>query len=140
MPAATAQPRKSPRLSPLACNKLGAALYNTRWHPDAHQFLSQHRETLQGRPAAIFALGPLSASEVAMQRSRSQLDKELGKYPWLKPAALEMFVGKLDPSKLSFFERLGAKASDNRDWEATRAWAEALPTHLQPAERLIPAS
>jgi menaquinone-dependent protoporphyrinogen oxidase len=37
---------------------LGAAIYNTRWHPDAGLFLSQHREALKQRPVAIFALGP----------------------------------------------------------------------------------
>src|SRR6476659_624462 len=52
---------------------LGAAIYNARWHPDAHQFLSQHQESLSQRPVAIFALGPLSTSEAAMQRSRRQL-------------------------------------------------------------------
>ena len=76
---------------------LGAAIYNARWHPDAHQFLSQHQETLRQRPVAIFALGPLSTSDAAMQRSRRQLDKELEKYPWLKPVAVEMFAGKYDP-------------------------------------------
>lgn len=118
---------------------LGAAIYNTRWHPEAHRFLSQHQETLRQRSVAIFALGPLSTGEAAMQRSRRQLDRELEKYPWLKPVAVEMFVGKLDPTKLGFFERLGATASDNRNWDAIRAWANALAAQLQRAEMLIPA-
>ena len=41
---------------------LGAAIYNAKWHPDAHQFLSQHQETLRQRPVAIFALGPLTTA------------------------------------------------------------------------------
>ena len=110
---------------------LGAAIYASRWHPDAHHFLSQHQESLRQRPVAIFALGPLSTSGMAMQRSRGQLDRELEKYPWLRPVAVEMFVGKLDPAKLSFFERLGSSASDHRDWKAIRAWAKALPAQLQ---------
>jgi menaquinone-dependent protoporphyrinogen oxidase len=118
---------------------LGAAIYNTRWHPDANRFLSQHEEALKQRPLAIFALGPVSTSDAAMRRSRSQLDKELEKYPWLKPAALEMFVGKIDPSKLSFFDRLMTPASDHRDWDAIRAWANILPTQLQQDEMLHPA-
>ena len=118
---------------------LGAAIYNARWHPNAHQFLSQHQEALRQRPVAIFALGPLSTSVAAMQRSRRQLDKELEKYPWLKPLTLEMFVGKIDPSKLGFFERLGTRASDHRNWEAIRAWANALPSQLQHDEVLSPA-
>ena len=117
---------------------LGAAIYSNRWHPDAHQFLSQHQETLRQRPAAIFALGPLSTGDRAMLRSRRQLERELEKYPWLKPVTLEMFVGKLDPSKLGFFERLGSTASDHRDWKAIRAWADALAAQLQHDEMLQP--
>jgi len=102
---------------------LGAAIYNARWHTDAHQFLSQHQETLRQRPVVIFALGPLSTGDAAMLRSRRQLDRELEKYPWLKPVAVEMFVGKSDPSKLNFFERLGSTASDHR----RRSEAEVAP-------------
>jgi len=115
---------------------LGAAIYNARWHPDAHHFLSQHQETLRQRPVAIFALGPLTSGDAAMRRSRRQLDRELEKYPWLKPVALEIFVGKYDPSKLGFFERL-LPASDHRDWDAIRAWANALPAQVQHDEMLL---
>ena len=118
---------------------LGAAIYNAKWHPDAHQFLSQYRESLSQRPVAIFALGPLSTSKAAMRNSRRQLDRELIKYPWLKPVAVQMFVGKLNPAKLGFFERLLSIASDHRDWEAIRAWANELPAQLQHDEVLRPA-
>ena len=117
---------------------LGAAIYNAKWHPAAHQFLSQHQAALSRRPVAIFALGPLSTSDAAKLRSRRQLNKELEKYPWLKPAAVEMFVGKIDPAKLSFFDRLGTTASDNREWAAIRTWANALPAQLQRAELSLP--
>ena len=117
---------------------LGAALYNTRWHPDAHQFLSQHQEALKQRPVAIFTLGPVTTGRAAKKVSRRQLDKELEKYPWLKPVAVEIFVGKYDPSKLGFFERLFSTASDHREWDAIRAWADALPAQLQQDEVLRP--
>jgi menaquinone-dependent protoporphyrinogen oxidase len=109
---------------------MGAAIYNTRWHPEAHKFLSKYQETLKQLPVAIFALGPLSTSDAAMLRSRRQLDMELEKYPWLKPVAVEMFVGKSDPSKLGIFDRLFSKASDHRDWKAVHAWANALTAQL----------
>ena len=119
---------------------LGAAIYNAKWHADAHQFLAQHQEALMQRPVAIFTLGPLSNSAAAMRNSRRQLDRELAKYPWLKPVAVEIFAGKYDPSKpgLSFFERL-LPARDYRDWAAIRAWASALPAQLEHAEMLQPA-
>ncbi len=109
---------------------LGAAIYNARWHPEVHKFLSRYQETLKQLPVAIFALGPLSTSVAAMLRSRRQLDLELEKYPWLKPVAVEMFVGKSDPAKLGIFDRLFSKASDHRDWQAVRAWANTLPAQL----------
>ncbi len=117
---------------------LGAAIYNTKWHPDAHHFLSQHQEALRQRPVAIFALGPLTTGAAPMRNSHRQLDKELARYPWLKPVALEIFVGKYDPAKpgLGFFERM-MPARDHRDWEAIRAWANALPAQLQLDKMLL---
>ena len=118
---------------------LGAAIYNARWHPEAHVFLSKYQETLKQHWVAIFALGPLSTSEAAMRRSRFQLDKELEKYTWLNPVAVEMFVGKSDPAKMGVFERMFTKASDHRDWKAIRAWAKSLATQLDQIAVLSPA-
>ncbi len=115
---------------------LGAAIYNARWHPDAHEFLSQHQEALRQRPVAVFALGPLSSGDGAMRKSRHQLDQELEKYAWLQPVALEMFAGKYDHVNKNFFERL-MPASDHRDWGAIRAWAKALPARLEHDEMVL---
>ena len=111
---------------------LGAAIYNAKWHKDARQFLSQHQVILEQRPVIIFALGPLSSSEAAKRNSRRQLDRELAKYPWLKPVAVEIFAGKYDPSKpgMGFFDRF-VPARDVRNWDAIRAWAYTLPTLLE---------
>jgi menaquinone-dependent protoporphyrinogen oxidase len=119
---------------------LGAAIYNARWHAEAHQFLARHQAALTQRPVAIFTLGPLSSSAAAMRNSRRQLDKELAKYRWLKPVAVEVLAGKYDPSKpgMGFFERL-LPARDYRDWGAIRAWANTLPAQLVHAEMLQPA-
>ncbi len=120
---------------------LGAALYIGKWHPDAHQFLKQRQETLTRRPVAIFALGPIGTDETEMQGSREQLDKDLAQYTWLKPAALEMFIGKYDPAKLNFGHRLlavlpasplhGMTLTDHRNWDAIRVWAGKLPATLR---------
>src|SRR5512136_3281164 len=63
---------------------LGAAIYNSKWHAEAHQFVARHQAALTQRPIAIFTLGPLSNSVAAMRNSQRQLDKELAKYRWLK--------------------------------------------------------
>jgi len=114
---------------------LGAPLYMFRWHKDALSFLDRHRAALtqqspeSGLRMAIFALGPIHNDEQEKQSARVQLDKVLAKYPWLKPVALEIFAGKLDPSRLHFPENLfmgQMAASDERDWAAIRAWANSL--------------
>ena len=110
---------------------LGAPLYMFRWHKDALHFLSRHREALTERPVAIFALGPLHDDEKEWQDVRAQLDKELAKFPWLTPVALEIFGGKFDPAKLRFpLNFLPAlkqmPASDIRDWTVIRAWAQTV--------------
>jgi menaquinone-dependent protoporphyrinogen oxidase len=119
---------------------LGAAIYNARWHQNAQQFVVKHREALEQRPVAIFALGPLGTSQAAMLRSRQQLEKELEMYPWMKSAAVEMFAGKFDPKKpgMGLIYKL-LPTRDYRDWEAIHAWAKALPEHLEHAEMLQPA-
>jgi menaquinone-dependent protoporphyrinogen oxidase len=120
---------------------LGAPLYIGRWHKDAHWFLSHHQNTLTQLPMAIFALGPIGTDEDEMRGSREQLDKELEKYPWLKPASVEMFVGKYDPAKLGFAHKLlailpasplhGLPASDLRDWDGIHEWADNLAGSFQ---------
>jgi menaquinone-dependent protoporphyrinogen oxidase len=117
---------------------LGAALYMFRWHKDARRFLSQYRKALAELPVAVFALGPVHDpyDEEEWQNSRAQLDKELAKFPWLIPVALEIFGGKFDPEKLRFPINVLAgnePASDMRDWEAIRTWASDLAAKLEPA-------
>jgi len=117
---------------------LGAPLIMFHWHKDALRFLSRHREALTERPVAVFALGPMHDDEKEWQGAREQIDKELAKFPWLTPVALEVFGGKFDPAKLSFPWNLvpalrQMPASDIRDWTAIRAWASSLPDKLQPA-------
>ena len=117
---------------------LGAPLFMFRWHKDALRFLSRHRQALTERPVAVFALGPTHDpyDEEEWQDSRAQLDKELAKFPWLTPVALEMFGGKYDPAYLRFpINLLAGKepASDIRDWTTIRAWASNLAVKFQPA-------
>ena len=126
---------------------LGAPLYIGLWHKDMQRFLSLQQEALtqrlpEGIRVAIYTLGPLSIDKKEWQDVRAQLDKELEKYPWLKPVMLELFGGKFDPAKLRFPDSLitglpasplhEMPASDVRDWTAIRAWAGSLAAKLQP--------
>jgi len=118
---------------------MGAPLFIFRWHKDALHFLSRHRKALMELPVAIFALGPVHDpyDPQEWQNSRSQLDKELAAYPWLKPLAIEILGGKYDPAALRFPLKMFVgkePATDIRDWTAIRNWARDL------APRLVPGS
>ncbi|MGE5261753.1 MAG: flavodoxin domain-containing protein [Acidobacteriota bacterium] len=131
------QPTKQVRsLDKYSAVVLGAPLYMFHWHKDALNFLSRHRTVLAQKPLAIFALGPLNNVEKEFQEARAMLDKELAKFPWLAPVAIEIVGGKLEPAKFRFPHNLipvmrKMPASDIRDWAAIRDWANNLPTYLQ---------
>lgn len=114
---------------------LGAPLFMFHWHKEALHFLSNQRKGLVERPIAIFALGPTHEPHDAQewQDSWTQLNKELAKFSWLAPFAVEMFGGKYDPEKLRFpIKQLAGEtpASDLRDWTAIRSWAVRLTAYL----------
>jgi menaquinone-dependent protoporphyrinogen oxidase len=121
---------------------LGAPIYVGSLHKDAQHFLTQHREALSERPVAVFALGPTHDDEQERQATRAQLDKELAKFLWFTPVALELFGGKYNPAALRFPGSLLASlpasplhnqpASDARNWTAIRTWASQLTAQLQP--------
>ncbi len=109
-------------VSPYAGVVLGGALYMGRWHPDAVEFLEQHRHALATLPLAVFGMGPRRMEEHDAEESRSQLVKALAKVPEVDPSAVAVFGGVIDPHVLRFpLNRL--PASDARDWDAIRSWA-----------------
>ncbi|MCL4562149.1 MAG: flavodoxin [Chloroflexi bacterium] len=116
---------------------LGAPLYMFHWHKDALHFLARHQNALARKPVAIFAGGPFGSGDGnEWQEVRSQLDKELVKFPWLRPVAVEIVGGRFDPAKLRFpYSLIPAlrqmPASDLRDWEAIRSWANDLVSLLR---------
>jgi menaquinone-dependent protoporphyrinogen oxidase len=116
---------------------LGAPLYMFRWHADAHHFLKKFREVLNDRlPLAIFASGPTEKGDAEEYKVvREQLDKELAKYPWLKPFSIEIMGGRLDPALLKFPYNLipalkQMPPRDFRDWKAINAWANGLRNQI----------
>lgn len=112
----------------------GTAIYFPRPIRDGRRFLSQHHEAVARMPFAAFALGPIKDTPEDFAGVRKQLDSALAKYPDLKPAAVAIFGGVMDPEKLKFpFSNPGMRAqgrSDIRDWDAIKAWAEGLPEAL----------
>lgn len=115
---------------------LGSPLYIGKMRKDAGAFLEEHRAALQAMPVAVFALGPVSATD-DMAEAAKQLDAVLEKFPWLGPVAKTVFVGKYDPGHLRGLDKLipkvkatplyGVPMRDERDWAAIKAWALTLP-------------
>jgi menaquinone-dependent protoporphyrinogen IX oxidase len=106
------------------------------WHKDVLQFLSKHQKILLDTQVAIFSLGPTHDpyDEQEWRDSWSQLNNELKNYSWLKPVEIEMFGGKYDPDLLKFPLKMMAgktPASDIRDWDMIRAWADKLGGKLK---------
>lgn len=114
---------------------LGTPLYMGALYKDVRALLERNQAALEQTPLALFALGPISAAE-GVEGSRKQLDAALAKLPWLSPVATEVFVGKYDPARLGFKDKMiaalpasplhGEPAHDERDWEAIRGWARAM--------------
>lgn len=113
---------------------LGVALYFFRWHSDARKFLARHRSALSGLPFAVFGLGPIEDKAEQFDGARTHLEKGMAKAPSVAPKAVTVFGGAMDPAHLRFPDNNpGFKAlqpSDIRDWDAIRAWAQALPEAL----------
>ncbi|HLB03791.1 MAG TPA: flavodoxin domain-containing protein [Gaiellaceae bacterium] len=116
---------------------LGGALYMARWHPDARQFLRRHRKALATLPVAVFGMGPLALAERDVAGSRQQLERALAKTPEVNPVSVAIFGAVVDPAKLRFpFSHM--PATDARDWDAIRAWAEEVAAELVARETVAP--
>jgi menaquinone-dependent protoporphyrinogen oxidase len=110
---------------------LGAPIYMMRWHRSAHRFLRKHRRELEGKPLAVFALGPLHEDEAEWSKARGVLAAAF-EADGVQPDAVEVFGGKVDPGELHF-PLSKMPEEDARDWIAIAAWAAGLPQLLAPA-------
>ena len=112
-------------LAPYRGVVLGGSFYFGHWHEDAARFLKRHRRELSKRLVWAFGLGPKTSEEDDIASARPQLAKALGKVPEVEPLSLAVFGGVIDPSKLRFpLNKL--PASDARDWDAIRSWADEI--------------
>jgi menaquinone-dependent protoporphyrinogen oxidase len=102
---------------------LGSAIYMGRLHADARRFLRRHRRCLAVRPFAVFAMGPRTLADEDVTRSHNQLGAALATDATPRPCTTAVFGGVFDPAQHRFpFNRM--PASDARDWNAIRAWAD----------------
>ena len=131
------------------------------WHKGTVNFIVKHQQSLRLMPVAYFltALRLTKTNEPSprglsvyldpallktpkdekklsftekLDTVVSYLSPVLKKAPLVKPISVGFFAGKLDYSKLNFFQKLfvklfmRAEAGDFRNWEAIRQWATTL--------------
>ncbi len=116
---------------------IGAPLYMFHLHKDARRFLSRFKKDLKGDlPVYIFAGGPVGPEiEKDRQEVQRNLESEIAKFPWLKPAGIKLIGGKFDPSGLHFPYNLipamkKMPPNDLRDWEDIRRWVGEIASDI----------
>ncbi len=112
---------------------IGSAIYYGSWLKEATEFVQRNETMLSGRPVWLFSVGPLGVDFM----DDEQQPKEKAEFQEaIKPRDHRVFFGVLDHNKLSFTERMMAKAvrapeGDYRNWEAIDAWAESIARDLR---------
>jgi menaquinone-dependent protoporphyrinogen oxidase len=137
---AEAQPATSiSSLAPYDAVILGTALYMGFLHHDAKEFLRNHHEALQHRPAAFFALAPVYAEDRDWVAATEQARRELARFPWFVPVSHQIFAGTYHPgtasSPFQFVPSIhDTTSADHHDWDAIHAWTyDQLIPSLQQA-------
>ena len=125
-------------LEPYRAVILGSAIRAGSWLPEAVTFVKQHKSDLEKLPLVYFLVcatmredTPKHHDEVLayLKRVRAMLE----------PLEIGLFAGKLDATKLGFFEKLLIKAmrseeGDWRDWEAIHDWAGRIRDRFEEQE------
>lgn len=109
---------------------LGSAVRFGGWLSPAVGFAARFHEPLRSIPVAVFtahimALGESEEDRAGRQAYIAPVLKEI------TPMSTAFFAGKVDPDKLSFFEKtigriVGSAEGDLRDWTKIRGWAGEL--------------
>jgi menaquinone-dependent protoporphyrinogen oxidase len=102
---------------------------------DINTFVGRFKDTLARKAVAAFAVGLAVVSKDPQQQeeSRKALDASLAP---VKPVAVTLFGGVVNPAKLSFFQRKMTELAkspigDFRDWNAIAAWGRELPVLMK---------
>lgn len=114
----------------------GSAIRNSKWLPEAIQFIRAHQATLRHKSFAIFTVCITLAISNSDQ-SRSAVSGWVSPVrAMVRPLSEGLFAGTLDFSKLPFnWDTLRVRVTaalgifprgDHRDWTAIQAWAESL--------------
>jgi len=121
---------------------LGTALYIGHFPKEFHRFLTRFEKELARVRPWVFVLGPTEKDRKQFAAAEEQARRELGKHSTLRVADMRVLGGKFDPAHLnltfpmSLILKLPANpmrkmpASDIRDWDWIRRWAEAIAEEI----------
>ena len=114
---------------------LGSAVHYGACLPEMTKFIGSHHSALAQLPLAIFTLHMQAlGDDAASQTTRVGYTKAVRAV--VNPRDEVFFAGKVDPTTLSFFERMAVKLVKSplgakRDWDRIRRWADGLGEKLQ---------
>ena len=114
---------------------LGSAVRYGAWLPEMTKFIESRRSELTQLPLAVFTVHMQALGDDATsQATRAGYTKAVRAV--ITPRDEVFFAGKIDPARLSFFERMAVKlvkapVGDKRDWDRIRQWADGLGKKLQ---------
>jgi len=105
---------------------VGSPIYMGKWLSEARDFVENNQQILKKVPTAYF-LSCLALTDPAKQKEVPNYLADQRKL--VEPISEGRFAGKLDYSKLSFFNRMiikmvGSKEGDYRDWKAIKQWTD----------------
>ncbi len=113
---------------------IGGPFYMGSIMADVGKFIARYEVALKKVPVAAFAVGlaPLGKDPAERDNAMKKLQKTLEP---LTPVAMTIFAGRLDLTKLSWFqkwitEKVKSPVGDFRDWTAIAAWARELPAKM----------
>jgi menaquinone-dependent protoporphyrinogen oxidase len=107
---------------------IGSAVYYGSWLKEATEWVRRNQAVLAEHPVWLFSSGPLGTDI----KDAEQQPKEMPEFrEAIGPCDHRIFFGALDPSRLSFAERMMVKAvraleGDFRDWDAIETWAAGI--------------
>jgi menaquinone-dependent protoporphyrinogen oxidase len=111
---------------------IGSAIYYGSWLKEATEWVHRNQAILAQRPVWLFSVGPLGTDFMDTE----QQPKEKAEFrETIGPRDERIFFGVLDLSRLSFAERMMAKAirapeGDFRNWEAIETWVASIARDL----------
>lgn len=124
-------------LSPYRAAIIGSPIYMGKWLPESQVFIERNQQILRTIPVAYFAVGLTieEGSPEILKKAEASMDQVR---MLVKPVDIGLFPGRLETDRLSFTDRaitklIRAKTGDSRNWEAVRAWAQAVREKIAPA-------